>query len=99
MIYQISAEAQDDLFEIWQRIALDSVDLANRIEGEFYALFESLARMPGQGHTRKDLTRRPVLFCPMYSFLVIYQPEVKPLRIMAVLRGRRDLKRILKDRE
>jgi hypothetical protein len=34
MLYQISTEAQDDLFEIWQRIALDSVDLANRIEGE-----------------------------------------------------------------
>jgi len=76
MLYQISFEAQDDLFEIWQRIALDSVDLANRIEGEFYSLFESLARMPGLGHTRKDLTKRPVLFFPLYSFLVVYQPEV-----------------------
>ena len=98
MPYQISSEAQDDLFEIWQRIALDSVDLANRIEQEFYSLFESLARMPGQGHTRKDLTKRPVLFFPLYSFLVIYQPEVKPLRIMAVLRGQRNIKRILKNR-
>ena len=26
--YQVSAEAQNDLFEIWQRIAEDSVDLA-----------------------------------------------------------------------
>lgn len=42
--------------------------------------------MPGQGHTRKDLTKRPVLFFPLYSFLVVYQPEVTPLRIMAVLR-------------
>ena len=98
MPYQISSEAQDDLFEIWQRIALDSVDLANRVEGEFYSLFESLARMPGQGHTRQDLTKRPVLFFPLYSFLVIYQPEVKPLRIMAVLRGQRNIKRILKNR-
>jgi len=98
MPYQISAEAQDDLFEIWQRIALDSVDLANRVEGEFYSLFESLARMPGQGHTRQDLTKRPVLFFPLYSFLVVYQPEVKPLRIMAVLRGQRNIKRILKNR-
>lgn len=98
MLYQISSEAQDDLFEIWQRIAQDNIDLANRIEVEFYALFESLARMPGQGHTRKDLTKRPVLFFPLYSFLVIYEPESKPLRIMAVLRGKRNVKRILKVR-
>ena len=98
MLYQVSSEAQDDLFEIWRRIAQDSVDLANRIEGEFYSLFESLARMPGQGHTRKDLTKRPVLFFLLYSFLVIYQPDVKPLRIIAVLRGRRNVTRILKQR-
>jgi hypothetical protein len=34
----------------------------------------------------------------MYSFLVIYQPDVKPIRIVAVLRGRRNVRRILKDR-
>jgi antitoxin ParD1/3/4/toxin ParE1/3/4 len=99
MSYQISVEAQDDLFEIWQRIAQDSIDLANRIEAEFYALFESLARMPGQGHTRSDLTSRPVLFFPLYSFLVVYQPDQKPLRILAVVRGRRNVKRVLKERD
>jgi hypothetical protein len=30
--YDVSAEAQNDLFEIWERIAGDSVTLANRIE-------------------------------------------------------------------
>lgn len=29
-LYEISAEAQNDLFEIWRRIAIDSVELANR---------------------------------------------------------------------
>jgi plasmid stabilization system protein ParE len=38
-LYEISQEAQNDLFEIWRRIAQDSVDLANRIETEFEALF------------------------------------------------------------
>jgi plasmid stabilization system protein ParE len=58
-VYDFSAEAQNDLFDIWRRIAGDSVELANRIESEFYELFASLGRMPGQGHTRKDLTPRP----------------------------------------
>lgn len=96
--YQVSAEADDDLFEIWRRIAQDSVELANRIEGEFYSLFESLARMPRQGHSRKDLTNRSVLFFPLYSFLVVYQPDANPIRIMAVLRAKRNVKRILKER-
>ena len=97
-LYQLSANAQNDLFEIWSRIALDSVELADRIESEFHQLFASLARMPGQGHARKDLTGRAVLFFPLYSFLVVYQPDVKPVRIMAVLRGRRNLKRVLRER-
>lgn len=96
--YEISKEAQNDLFEIWSRIADDSVELADRIEREFQDLFASLARMPGQGHQRKDLTSRPVLFFPIYSFLVVYQPAAEPIRIMAVLRGKRDVKRLLKTR-
>ena len=97
-LYEVSAEAQNDLFEIWRYIADDSVELANRIEGEFYELFASLGRMPGQGHVRADLTKRPVRFLPMYSFLIVYQPDVKPIRIMAVLRGRRNVRRILRER-
>jgi len=59
---------------------------------------ELLGRMPGQGHSRKDLTARPVLFFPLYSFLIVYQPATKPIRIMAVLRAKRDMKRILQER-
>jgi plasmid stabilization system protein ParE len=70
-LFNVAAEAQDDLFEIWRRIAEDSVDLANRINGELYDLFASLGRMPSQGHARKDLTMRPLLFFPLYSFLVV----------------------------
>ena len=97
-LYEISAEAQNDLFAIWQHIAEDCVELADRIDGEFHDLFESLGRMPGQGHVRKDITRRPVLFFPLYSFIIIYQPSVTPIRILAVFRGRRDVGRLLSDR-
>jgi antitoxin ParD1/3/4/toxin ParE1/3/4 len=95
---EISAEAQNDLFEIWCRIAADSVDLADRIESEFLTLFESLARTPKQGHRRRDLTPRPVLFFPIYWFLVVYQPDATPVRIMAVLRAKRNVKHILRQR-
>jgi plasmid stabilization system protein ParE len=97
-LYDVSTEAQNDLAEIWRHIAEDSVELADRIDGEFHDLFASPGRVPGQGHTRKDLTKWHVLFFPMYSFLVVYQPDVKPIRIMALLRGKRNVKWILKGR-
>ncbi len=86
------------MFDIWQRIAHDDVALANRIDAEFHQLFESLARMPGQGHVRRDLTSRPVRFISLYSFLVIYQANGETLRIMAILRGKRNVTKILKGR-
>lgn len=96
--YSISPQAVEDLFEIWQYIAGDSEDAANRVEAEFYQLFDSLARMPGQGHHRKDLTQRPVLFFPLYSYLIIYQPYIRPIRIVAVIHGRRRVQRVLAER-
>ena len=96
--YEVSNEAQNDLFEIWCRIANDSVELADRIESKFHDLFASLGQMPRLGHARPDLTKRPVLFFGLYSFVVVYAPDAKPIRIMAVLRGRRNVKRILKER-
>ena len=68
--YELSAEAQNDLFEIWRHIAEDSHQLANRIEDEFHALFDSLGHMPWQGHKRKDVTAWSVLFMPLYPVLV-----------------------------
>jgi antitoxin ParD1/3/4/toxin ParE1/3/4 len=96
--YVLSADAQSDLFEIWCRIAEDSITLANRIEDEFCDLFASLVRMPHQGHVRRDLTSRRVLFFPLYSFLVIYQPDAEVVRIVAVIRGRRNVEKTLKQR-
>jgi len=96
--FLVSPEAHGDIFDIWRWIAKDSVELADRVEAELFEMFEALARMPGQGHRREDLTPRPVLFFPLYSYLIVYQPDVDPIRIMAVLRGTRDVKRILKKR-
>ena len=59
---------------------MDSVELANRVEDEFPRLFASLAEMPRQGHVRKDLTTRAVLFFPLYSFWVVYQRDTIPIR-------------------
>jgi antitoxin ParD1/3/4 len=96
--FSVAPQAIDDLLEIWEYIARDSEEAADRVQSEFFETFDALARMPGQGHSRKDLTRRPVLFFPLYSYLIVYQPEIDPIRIMAVVHGRRNVKRVLKKR-
>ena len=96
--YTLSPEATEDLFEIWQYIAADSEDAADRVQAEFYTMFGKLAQMPRQGHRRDDLTRRPVLFFPLYSYLIVYQADVNPIRIMAVVHGRRDVESFLRER-
>lgn len=96
--YLVSPEANNDIFEIWSWIAKDSIELAERVDAELHEVFEALARMPGQGHRREDLTPRPVLFFPLYSYLIVYQPDVDPIRIMAVLRGARNVEQVLKKR-
>jgi antitoxin ParD1/3/4/toxin ParE1/3/4 len=60
--YSVSPQALDGLFEIWQYIAQNSEEAADRVQAEFYETFSSLAQTPGQGHSRKDLTSRHVLF-------------------------------------
>lgn len=96
--FYISAEAHLDLDAIWEFIGRNSVGAAERVETEFYETFAALARMPEQGHWRTDLTNRPVRFFPLYSYLIIYQPETDPIRIMAVVNGNRNLKQLLTER-
>ena len=97
--YRLSVEAVKDLAEIWEWIAQDSLELAGRIRSDFRELFDSLARLPHQGHVREDLTKRPVRFMRLHHFLVVYDPSAKPLHILAVLRGTRNVKRILRQRQ
>jgi plasmid stabilization system protein ParE len=93
----LSAEARADVREIKNYIAEDSIDTARRVVAEFRKAFRDLAKTPGMGHSRADLTKRPVLFWPVYSYLIIYRPG-QPLEIIAVLHGKRNLKRILRGR-
>ena len=94
--YRLTPEAQANLDELCAFIAEDNGDAALRALDSFEHAFEQLAEMPGMGHMREDLTARPVKFWGVYSFLVVYDPASAPLTIVAVLRGARDVERMLK---
>lgn len=71
--------------------------VANRIQDELIEAFESLADMPTRGHKRPDLTSRNVLFFSVYQYMIVYR-RMTLVEIVAVLHGKRDVKRVLKNR-
>ena len=69
--FELSRRAYLDLAEIWDYIAEDSLDAADRVLEELYEACSALGKMPGMGHRRTDLTQRNVLFWPVGSYVVI----------------------------
>lgn len=56
-----------------------------------------LAQMPEVGHLRQDLSEEPLRFWMIYSYLIIYRPETRPLQILRVLHASRDVRRLLEE--
>ena len=55
-----------------------------------------LSENPGVGHVREDLTDKPVNFWVVHSYLIVFRPETRPLQIVRVLSGYRDIVEQLK---
>jgi plasmid stabilization system protein ParE len=94
--YVLSARAELDLDEIWEYIAHDNIDAADRWIARLYDAFESLARTPGMGHKREDLATYPVLFWPVAAYLVIYRVQSERVEIVAVTQGAREIPSFLR---
>jgi plasmid stabilization system protein ParE len=96
--YVLSADAEFDLDGIWEYIAEDNIDAADRWIGKLFDAFEALGQTPGMGHRRQDLTPYPVLFWPVGAYLIIYRAERRLIEIVAVTRGSRDIPAFLSRR-
>ena len=97
--YVLAPEAAFDLVEIWRHIKKQSsLEMADRVESVIRDRIVFLAANPGAGHWRKNLTDETVKFFPVYSYLIVYRPDTKPLQVVSILHGRRDVEQILKNR-
>jgi plasmid stabilization system protein ParE len=97
--YVFAPEAALDLVQIWRHIKKQtSLAMADRVEAVIREKIAFLAGNSGAGHWRKNLTDEPVKFFPVYSYLIVYRPDTKPLEVVSILHGRRDVEQILKDR-
>lgn len=94
--FVLSAEAFQDIDEIWEFIAGDNPDAADRMRDQLFEAFRKLARRPLMGRFRPELTSRQVRFWPVNPYLVIYDARVQPIEVVRVVHGARDLGRLLR---
>lgn len=99
--YALTPLAKADIFHIWSYIANDSEDVADCVEQAIYDACAFVAEAPRRGHSRPDLTTRSLRFWTLTrypNYTVVYRPETAPLQVVAVLHGKRNIRRILKQR-
>ena len=100
--YDFHSEAALDLEEIWDFIARDNPDAADKVVAEILGCLDQLVRFPNLGRQRPDLTSRPLRFSLVREYLIAYAPEERPLWVVAVVHGRRSprvIAAILRSRE
>jgi toxin ParE1/3/4 len=90
--FVLSAQARLDLQLIWNRIAENNIDAADRVMDEFRLAMRQLAQRPGMGHRRSDVKNPRYRFWSVYSYLIAYFPDTKPLEIVRVIHGARDIR-------
>lgn len=95
--YQLTPEARSQVDEIADFVAEESVDAALRVLDALDDAFRRLAEMPEIGHLREDLTERPVKFWSVLSYLIVYDPASRPLTVIAVLHGARNVAKLLEN--
>jgi plasmid stabilization system protein ParE len=95
--YILSRQARRDVAEIVRYIAIDNPDAALRVKGKLLEAFALLARRPGLGHARPDLTVNEVRFWTVMSrYSIVYRPDGAKIAIVCVAGPGRDVIALLR---
>ena len=87
----LSEAAAGDLRDVYDDIAADDPVAARRVLEGLRTAMHRLAEHPGLGHLRDDLADEAVRVWAVHSELVIYRPDGRPLQVVRVLSGYRDI--------
>jgi plasmid stabilization system protein ParE len=99
--YVLTPLAKADVFDIWSLIAEANEAAADRVEKAIYDACAFVAEAPMRGHSRPYLTTRSLRFWTLTrypNYAVVYRPETAPLQIVSLMHGKRNIRRILKQR-
>lgn len=95
--FRLTHAAVGDLEAILDHLAADSgAARAEAVRLDLLGAIHRLARNPGIGHRREDLTDRPVLFWSVHSWMIVYRRERTSIEVLRVISGWRDVGSVLK---
>jgi toxin ParE1/3/4 len=89
-VIQRTAQAEEDLIEIWIYIAQDNPGAADRLLDEFEERFHVLADNPLIGRLRPDIAPELHYFA-VGKYLILYRTVAEGVQIVRVIHGARDL--------
>jgi antitoxin ParD1/3/4 len=95
--YVLTPAAKGDLLKILEYLEGDNRSAILKVVDALDGAMQRLADNPGIGHLRRDLTHQDVRFWSVFRYLVIYRPDTKPLEIVRVLHGKRNVRRLLEE--
>jgi toxin ParE1/3/4 len=91
-----TAQAEEDLIEIWTHIARDNLVAADRVLDRIDQVCGLVANNPGLGPARPDLAEGLRYFATG-SYLVIYRPAPAGVEIVRVVHRARHLPSLFRD--
>lgn len=89
-LIQRTAQAEEDLIEIWIYIAQDNPEVADRVLDDIEQRFHALADNPLMGRLRPDIALE-LRYFTVGKYLILYRTVPDGIQIVRVIHGARDL--------
>lgn len=89
-VLQRTAQAEEDLIEIWAYIAQDNPAAADRVLDDIEQRFHGLTDNPLMGRLRPDIAPE-LRYFTVGKYLILYRTVPDGIQIVRVIHGARDL--------
>ena len=98
--YFVSRHARKDVDDIWLHVATESgsTEAADRVVDRISHVFPRLAAFPGMGPSRDEFSPGLRSF-PVDAYLIFYKKVRSGVRIVRVVHGARNLRRVFRRRK
>lgn len=93
--FLLTPTARSNLLEIHEFLHRESPPAASMVLARLRDAMLTLGIRLGLGHMREDLADEPLRFWPVYSYLIIYRAEVRPIQVIRVLHSSRNVQALL----
>ena len=94
--YLLTDEAKEDIADIRKYLKREAgLRVAQSTVKKIRDAIVFLSRTPGAGHLREDLTDEAIKFWPVFSYLIVYNPAARPIEILRIIHGSREVAAIL----